>query len=524
MDVVLVSTYAQSVALGLRYISAYLKRAGHKVTIVFMASKRETAEVDYSPPLLADFVHHCRSADVIGMSLMTNTYYRAKALTEALRAGGVQAPIVWGGTHATVAPRESAEVADYVCIGEGEKAMVDFAAALDGGGDPAATANLAHLKNGDLHTNKPYPLADDLNEYPFPDYDLEDHWITEKDALVPVADHPKLLRGALRRYRILSTRGCPFSCSFCNNATQMRIYREAGSMQNWVRKRSVESIVGELESICARYPSIKEVNIVDDLFLVRSEDEVDAFVEAYRRRINLPIELDAFPSTVSQAKVASLSRLPLKLISMGIQSGSRDTLFTMYNRPTPVEMVARAIRIISDQGLRAEYHYLVANPFETEESMVETLRFAADHHRGPAKLRIFPLQLFPGSAMHERARKEGVIDEHHDDAYRGSYAGKKHIMRAHYLEIWLRIVLGLRNAGVPQRMVHKVIDFALSRPGRWLLDRSWFPPASFYVYRVSRVLFKNLLYRPVIAPIMSRRQRRDRRRREASVKALGQPA
>jgi hypothetical protein len=304
----------------------------------------------------------------------------------------------------------------------------------------------------------------------------------------------------------------------------MRIYREAGSMQNWVRKRSVQSIVGELESICARHPTIKEVNIVDDLFLVRSEEEVDTFVEAYRERINLPLELDAFPSTVSQPKVASLSRLPLKLISMGIQSGSRDTLFTMYNRPTPVDMVARAIRIIADQGLRAEYHYLVANPFETEASMVETLRFAASHHRGPAKLRLFPLQFFPGSAMYERARKEGLIGEHHEDAYQGSYAGKKHIMKAGYLEIWLRIVLGLRNAGVPARIVHQVIDFALSRPGRWMLDRSWFPPASFVTYRVSRVLYKNLLYRPLIAPFTSWRQRRDRRRREASIGPLDQPA
>lgn len=517
MHVVLVSTYAYPVALGMRYVSSFLKRAGHRVTMLFMGSKRETAGVDFEATLLDEFVERCRPAGVVGLSLMTNTFYRSRALTVALRDAGVRTPIIWGGTHPTVAPHESAQIADYVCVGEGEKAMVDFVEALESGRDPGQTRNITHLRNRTLVRNPPHPLTDDLDDYPMPDYDLEDHWIADDGGLVAV--QPKLLRGALRRYRLSSTRGCPYACSFCNNATQMQIYRDAGLEQNWVRKRSVESVIAEIESVRSRYPKIESVNLIDDLFLVRSEEEIDAFVEAYRRRVNLPLEIDAFPNTVTEAKIASLSRLPIELISMGIQSGCEDTVRRLYNRPTRMETVARAIRIISKFGLRAEYHYLVSNPFESQQSMIETLRFVADHHRGPAKLRIFPLQLYPGSALYDRACAEGVIGEHHEQAYRSTYHGKKHILTANYLEIWLRIVLALRGAGVPSALVHRVINFALHRWIRKCIDKSWFAPASFYLYRAGRALYKNFVYRPFVKPIASLRERRRRKRLRALVKA-----
>ncbi|MFH0983405.1 MAG: radical SAM protein [Planctomycetota bacterium] len=505
MHVVLVSTYLYPVALGMRYISAFLKRAGHTVTCLFMSSQRDTADT-LSPALRSDYVERCRDADVIGLSLMTNSFFRSCELTEVLRKGGVRAPILWGGTHPTVAPQQSAEVADYICVGEGEKAMVEFLDALETGRDPAGTRGFAYLRHGELVQNPVYPLADDLDAYPFPDYDLAGHWVVHKGRLAP-AD-PRFLRGTLRRYRLSSTRGCPFCCSFCNNATQLRIYRDAGYARYWVRKRGTESVLAEIEQMRTRYPMIEAVNLVDDLFLIRSEAEVAAFAEAYRKRVNLPLEIDAFPNTVTEAKIRALSSLPIELISMGIQSGSQDTLYKLYQRPTRIEQVAEAIRILSRYGLRAEYHYLVNNPFESEQSRVETLRFAADHHRGPAKLRLFPLQFYPGSVMYQRAVREGIIGEKHAEAYRLVYTGKKHITHAAYLEIWLRIVLALRGAGLPSRWVHRVIDFALHPYVRRCLDQRWFAPLGYAAYRVGRIVYKNLIYKPLLRPVLFLRRRR----------------
>ena len=511
MHVVLVSTYAYPLALGLRYVSSFLKQAGHKVTVLFMCSKRDTAEADFSRPVLDDLVDRARTADLIGMGLMTNSFHRSCVLTAELRKAGVKTPIVWGGTHPTVAPRESAQVADYVCVGEGEQAMLGFVEMMQAGRDTAKACNFAYLRDGELVQNPPHPLTADLDAYPLPDYELEGHWIADQEGLVPA--RPELFRGAMRRYRMLSTRGCPYSCSFCNNATQMGIYREADQLSRWVRKRSTESIVTEIETIRGRFPKLEGVSFADDLFLIRSEEEIEEFVAAYERRVNLPLEFTAFPNTVTDRKIALLSRLPIALISMGIQSGSPRTLRDLYNRPTKIETIAEAVRILSAHRQPAEYHYLVANPFEPEEDVQATLRFAADHHRGPAKVRVFPLQFYPGSAMYDRARAAGVIGERHEEAYRDTYTGKrKHLKRASYLEIWLRIVLALRGMGVPSRLVHRLIDFVLHPSVRRRVDKPWFAPTSLVVYRVGRVLFKNLLYKPLLRPIAKRRARRTEKR------------
>jgi anaerobic magnesium-protoporphyrin IX monomethyl ester cyclase len=509
MKVLLISTYMYPVALGMRYISAFCKQAGHEVVCLHLSSRRDTM-IELTASLKEDIIDHCRDADVVGISLMTNSFYRSCELTELLREADIKAPIVWGGTHPTVAPEESAEVADYVCVGEGEKGFVEFLEVLGSGGDPGSVRGFAYKRDGKLVRNKPYPLSDDLDSYPFPDYELNGHWAVEDDHLVPA--QVDLLRGVLRRYRMSSTRGCPYSCTFCNNATQMQIYKDAGYGDLWVRKRSTESIIGELEHIRSMFPSVEEINLIDDLFLVREEEELEKFVQAYRARVNRPLEVDVFPNLVDESKTRILAKLPISLVSMGIQSGSQETLFKLYHRPTKLDKIANAIRTISSHGLPAEYHYLVSNPFESDENRLETLRFAANHHRGPARLRIFPLQFYPGSVMYRQAREAGIIGERHDHAYEGLYHTKRYFAEANYLEIWLPAVLRLRGKGVPVWMANKVVGFAAHPLVRRVLDKPWFAPFSFYLYRTGHLLYKNLIRKPIIKPIQSLAGRKKKKR------------
>ena len=121
MRIGLISTYTHPFALGLRYVSSYLKTMGHDVSVCFMSSHRDTTAPDFSAAALADLVERLRPCALIGLSLMTNTFRRAQFLTEHLRNAGLRAPIVWGGTHPTVAPEECLEIADAVCVGEARK-------------------------------------------------------------------------------------------------------------------------------------------------------------------------------------------------------------------------------------------------------------------------------------------------------------------------------------------------------------------------------------------------------------------
>ncbi len=507
MRIALVSTYAHPIALGLRYVSACLKAAGHDVQMLFMSSKRDTAKVDFSESLMEDFVERLWDRDLVGMGVMTNTFRRACALTRGLRQAGVRAPVVWGGTHPTVAPDESLELADIVCIGEGEGPMLTLADRLEVDKDPRDIAGLGFRAGGPFGATRricnPVPrLERNLDDLPFPDYDVTTHWVVGGDKLVPA--RPENLRGALYRLRVLTTRGCPNRCAFCNSTAWRRIYKGKGP---WVRLRSVENVLDEIQSACERFGTIEAVNIVDDLFFVRSEDEIAEFAAKYERRVNLPLELDAFPNTVTKAKIRSLARLPIALISMGIESASPDTLENIYNRPTPIVNIVRSIELFHRYRVPAEYHYLVSNPYEPEQNVIETMRFIASHHRGPATLRVFPLMFYPGTPLYQRARADGLIQERDDDAYHHTYTGSLQFARHDYLAVWLRAILHLRNGGLPSRVAHRLIDFATHPLVRRCIDRPWFTPLAFGVYQVGRKIVRNFVYQPFIRPFKHLRRR-----------------
>ncbi len=515
MKIALVSTYTHPFALGLRYLSSYLKSAGHDVVMLFMSSKRDTTQPDYSAAVLEDFVARLRDCDLIGMSLMTANFRRARALTEHVRQAGIQAPIVWGGTHPTVAPEESVEIADLICVGEGEEALLQLVERLAAGQDPTAVPGLWHRGGGPFGNSttirkRPGPLETRLDDLPFPDYELETHWVAGKDGLVPA--QPKTLRGALDTLRVITARGCPYHCTFCNNAALREVHQGLGT---WLRMRSLDNVLAEVRQALACFPSIRAVNFVDDLFFVRKEEEIEDFAAKYNAEVGLPLQLDAFPNTVTQRKVAALARVPIELISMGIESASHDTLTNIYRRPTPPQRIAAAIAIFKQHKVRTEYHYIVSNPYEPDDNVIETMRFIASHHQGRAVLRVFPLMFYPGTPLYQRAQADGVIGSRDAAAYDHMGTGAVQMAKHDYLAIWLRLVLNLRNVGVPRWVVHRVVDFATNRRVRRALDRRWFGPAVFVGYQVGRKFLRNFIHQPFIKPFKYLRRRPRRVGRQA---------
>ena len=173
----------------------------------------------------------------------------------------------------------------------------------------------------------------------------------------------------------------------------------------------------------------------------------------------------------------------------------------------------------SKYKIRAEYHYIVANPFETDVNRIETLRFAATHHRGPAILRIFPLQFYPGTPLYDRAREAGMIGRRHESAYQYTYTGKTHVLGSGYLDVWLRVVLNLRNHRLPAAVAHRLIDFAIHPLVRRAIDRRWFVPAAYRTYRVGRFVWRKLIFQPFIRPFkyLKRKPRYEERHPEDEV-------
>ena len=115
-------------AIGVRTIASYLKQHAHSVKLIFLPTKDKFSNL-YDDNIINGIVRLCHDSDLVGISLMTNYFIKARDLTDKLKSK-IRAPIIWGGIHPSVKPEECLRHADMVCIGEGEESMLKLANSL----------------------------------------------------------------------------------------------------------------------------------------------------------------------------------------------------------------------------------------------------------------------------------------------------------------------------------------------------------------------------------------------------------
>lgn len=421
MRIVLISPYGGIANLGLRYLSSSLKRKNHQIKLVFLPrrlGKRGDFDDIYSPfsaSVLTDLKYICQDAHLVGISVMTPYFARSVELAKFLK-NQIRAPLVWGGIHPTVEPEECLKFADFICIGEGEEALVELVEKLESGKDYTKTANFWFKKGEKIIRNPPRPLNQDLDNLPFPDYDLSNHYILIDKRIVklnqklleqylPYISNPK--GDQLVAYPIFCTRGCPHGCSYCCNNALRRLYPG----QKYIRRRSVKNIIQELKEIRKKFPFIKAVKIEDDSFLVTATSEIVDFAKTYKKEVGLPFICLSSPVNITEEKIGSLVEAGMVGIQMGIQSGSDTLNKNIFNRPISAKQILAGGSIINkykEKLAPPRYDIITDNPYETKEDIVKTIRLLS---RIPGRyiLNLYSLVFYPGTALHEKALSSGLI-------------------------------------------------------------------------------------------------------------------
>ena len=189
INVTLITPYPDITSYGVRSLSSCLKKAGHKVKILFLTdvtlSESEKAKdyMDlYSQNIFEQVLPICKEADLIGFSIMTNYTWKCRKLTEDIKKN-INVPVIWGGIHTTALPEDSLECADYACIGEAEEAIVEFADALEQGKATDRIQNFWCKSPEGIIRNPVRPLNADLDSLPIPDYNYEDQYVLEGETL-----------------------------------------------------------------------------------------------------------------------------------------------------------------------------------------------------------------------------------------------------------------------------------------------------------------------------------------------------
>lgn len=400
MDILLISIQKDLDVIGLKYLHYYLLKNGYNSFLLQLPNFNPND--DNSLKNIKQFVSE-RSPLFIGISLMSVEYYNARDLTKYLKSNFKSIPIIWGGIHPTICPEMCLDYADYVCIGEGERTIIDLAKAVDNNKNLTAINNLCYLENGQIKKNILYPLIENLDEIPSYDHIAVNSFMQEKSGRIVPIDKKVFKKHARQRgtvYMILSSRGCPFSCTYCCNNFTLSLYQSRK-----VRRRSVKNVILELEKAVNDNPEIEYITFQDDCFLACSDEYLKEFCKTYREKIMKPFIVRVIPIYITQNKIKCLKDAGLAWINLGLQSGSDRVCKEIYKRKSLKSDFLKAAGIIKNLNVAAFYDVILDNPFENEKDRLETIQTLIETPK-PFYPQIFSLSLYLGTELYERAKKE----------------------------------------------------------------------------------------------------------------------
>jgi anaerobic magnesium-protoporphyrin IX monomethyl ester cyclase len=495
VKVTFISPYPDITAFGIRTMSAYLKRHGHKTQMIFMpdpvGDNLLYGVQRYKHNILDELITLCGSSDLIGITLMTNFFDNAVQITEKLKSE-LDIPVIWGGVHPTIRPNESLEYADMVCIGDGEEAMLKLVNNIENGESNLNIDNFWIKSNGMIFKNPLGKLIENLDTYPMPDYSLEGHHVLYEGHIVQMTS--ELLKIFLERgtvsaylkkigYQTMTGRGCPHRCTYCVNDTIKSLYEGKG----YLRWRSVDHVIGELLWVKENMPYIGYIWISDDAFFARSLKNLENFCKEYKEKIGLPFSCLVSPLTITEKKMELLVDSGLIYIQLGLESGSRSIQELFNRKNMSNEVMMRAIRIINkykDKMFPPSYDFILDVPYETDEDKIESLRFITEIPK-PFRLQPFSLVLYPGTKLYQRAKSDGFIQDDRLEIYSKSYTMRE--------PGYPNLLMILAKGG---RFPSPLLKFMVSRPAVRVLNSNTMKPFFKYVHIGLKLGFhfiKNLL-------------------------------
>ncbi|MBN1552279.1 B12-binding domain-containing radical SAM protein [bacterium] len=403
-SVVLISLQNTTIDFGIRYVASACRREGMRVEVLWILREPEDPLTDRDRNKIADWIK-TGQFDIAGIGLMSLLFTRAAKLTHAIHERA-SIPVIWGGIQPILSPERCLEHADFVCTGDGETAMPQLARKIKSGETIGEIENIWYRQNTEI-IRTPRGVVEDLNSVAFPDYNLEHHWLFRDGEIVNI--DAKLLQTSmpwnLGRHYVISSRGCPYRCTYCANSALQRLLGE----KHYMRIRTVDNLMGEIEQIKDQFSFLNVFAIMDDSFFFKPEGWVEDFCDRFKQTKS-KFGCLIHPRTVTQDRMKLLVDSGLIGIQMGLQSGSDFTSQKVFLRPEPVSEFVRATRVLDDfmDKIQARtYDVIVDNPFESESDQEATIRVLASLKK-PFLLDLFSLTLYPGTALFDRAKSEGL--------------------------------------------------------------------------------------------------------------------
>lgn len=411
--------------LGVRYMSSILKREGHDVKIIIHHGVEYISPTCVPPPeeqeeggyysmctyitgqemelLLKELVE--QDPSLIGVSFTSISFGLAQFVTARIKEVMPRVKVIWGGVDSTVNANENIQYTDMICMGEGEYPIRNLVNTMDKGGDTDCIPSIwVKKEDGRVIRNPQQKLEQNLDNYPFPDFELDGKIVVHDNKIYPSPFPPK--SHLYTNFIVMTARGCPFTCTYCCSGHDDVIYKG----DRFLRRRSPENVIEELRYRVRTWPwQIERIEFYDDV-LPLNKRWVNEFGPRYATEVALPFFGYTHPNVGDPELLAPLGEAGLSYIIMGIQSGSQRTQREYYDRRHPKEQTIQTIKNIQATGAKVLVDFIGYNPLEREEDNLETLDLILDLPMPVGIIKINPMAFYDNYKIFHTAHKEGIID------------------------------------------------------------------------------------------------------------------
>ncbi|MFC1928516.1 B12-binding domain-containing radical SAM protein [Chloroflexota bacterium] len=335
--------------------------------------------------------------DLVAFSVYSATYNLGKKLASALKEQNKDALTIFGGIHVSIEPenviREPA--IDFICIGEGEEALVELCENLSKKKSVENIRNIWSKRDKGISRN---PLRPPINmdDLPIP------NWDEFKSIHYYAPYRGKFLKTALVEF----SRVCPFDCAYCGNGVLRKLYLESG-IKVKPRHKSPRKFIDDLGYLKQNY-GLEFVFIADGTFLSFPTSVLEELTELYVQEISLPFFITTTPSSINTKRAKLLKEMGCISVNMGIECGDSDYRRDFLFRASSDKSIIDGFRIVREAGMEARSYNIIGLPFETRKSIFKTIELNRKCNPHSASMAIFiPYQ---GTHLGELSIKEGLMD------------------------------------------------------------------------------------------------------------------
>jgi magnesium-protoporphyrin IX monomethyl ester (oxidative) cyclase len=336
-------------------------------------------------------------------------------LTRKIKNAYPDTPLILGGVYPSTLPEMAlSECVDYAVVGEGEIPMLE----LVQGRRPEDIKGLVYRRNGEVVTNGATAWIEDLDSIPYP-----------ARHLIPF-DRYTVHSPRGQRHRkvasLITSRGCPFDCTFCS-VHPIFGYR-------W-RSRSVDNIMGEIEELQDKY-GVSHIEFEDDNLTLNRERAVDLFQAIIKHNTDRPeksitwscnngIRID----TLDRTLIRSMKDSGCEWLGLGLESGDRDILKAM-NKKLDLDKVEEVVRIGAEVGIRMSAFMIVGYPGETDKRFKNSLNFFLKLKKlGVEYFPIHIINVYPNTRLHQICLEKGYLVRDDLTSVRNMVVGVERLQR-----------------------------------------------------------------------------------------------